>query len=141
MEHSNVTCDRAPSLHVHPFSVPKLNMVHNESNGTLSEPSSTRRQLHFKTAQNLSNSSKPTVLIPPDVLNINHSVSQKSNESTESANEGICATNNSDYNMEIDINGVAVNISETNNDPALFNRNPNEWHGNEQSDNLPKQVD
>ncbi|KAF5271184.1 hypothetical protein FQR65_LT05328 [Abscondita terminalis] len=106
---------------LHPFAPPKINMVHNESINT-SEESTPRR------AQNLGSSNKPIATIPPDVLNVNHNSNQKRNEQHH-------ATANV---LPFDINFPENNLQLDRGDVRSNNRNRNEWHDNEPSDNLPK---
>jgi len=139
LERSN-TYDRSHSFPLHPFTVPKLNMVHNESTNA-SDESTPRRHLFFnKTPQNLGSSNKSTSANPPDVLNINHNSPPKTNDHHGLSREIPLDLNGTENNLLLDINGAgAVGDAQSFKDYSIGSqRNRNEWHDTEQSDNLPK---
>lgn len=112
-------------------------MVHNDSNN-VSEESTPRRQLHFKASQNLGSSNKPIAAIPPDVLNINHNSTHKSNDQHVLMNELPLDLNLPESNVQLDVNG-STSDSRIFKDYSIGSlRNRNEWHESEQSENLPK---
>ncbi|KAF5287897.1 hypothetical protein FQA39_LY04071 [Lamprigera yunnana] len=121
----------AQSTSVHPFTPPKLNLVYNESVNTSEEGIPQR-------SQNINSTNKPIATIPPDVLNINHHSNQKRNELHPPANIIRIDLNLPENNLVSDRNepvGDVRNVKDSGSSPG---RNRNEWHDNEQSDNLPK---
>ncbi|KAK4886975.1 hypothetical protein RN001_003246 [Aquatica leii] len=123
-----------PSAHpysIHPFTPPKLNMVHNESINT-SEESTPRRTL------NLGSSNKIIPTIPPDVLNINHNSNHKRNEQHHTTANIPFDINFPENNLQMDRNGSTNDVRNCKDQVLSNTRNRNEWHDNDQCDSLPK---